>query len=317
LYVDRRIATAFAPVGRWVWRNAPVILIYHRVAEPARDVWGLAVGPDRFAEQIEALTRTRRVLPLGELAAAAATGKRYDRPLAAVTFDDGCFDAFTTARPVLQRFDCPATVFVVTGMVDAKKEFWWDEVAFIFIETARLPATLDMTFGQETVHWTFSDGDGPRIGACHYLRRFLLGQPPSEIEACLERLRAWAGVERPARASHRAMSSGEVAELDDGLISVGAHTVSHPSLPALSPAEQRTEIVESARACEALTGRRPTYFAYPFGRYDAASWAATREAGFAGACATIPGAVKAADPFRLPRIAPGLMDGEALARALS
>jgi peptidoglycan/xylan/chitin deacetylase (PgdA/CDA1 family) len=301
-----------------LWREAPVILIYHRVADSAGDVWGLTVGPDRFAEQIEVLTRTRRVLPLGELAAAAAEGKRYDRPLAAVTFDDGYCDSFSAARPILQRFDCPATMFVATGMVDAKKEFWWDEVAFIFLETPGLPATLDMTFGQETVHWRFADGNAPRTGACHYLRRFLLGQPPSEIEACLARLRDWAGVERPARATHRAMTSDEVAELDDGLITVGAHTVSHPSLPVLSPAEQRAEILASAKACEILAGRPPAYFAYPFGRYDAASWAAAREAGFAGACATIPGAVlRMADRFRLPRVAPGLMDGEALARALS
>lgn len=319
MFVAREIGSALGPVERWLAPKAPVILIYHRVDDPAKDVWGVTVSPERFAEQIEALTATRRVLPLGELAAAAAEGRAYDRPLAAVTFDDGYHDAFTTARPILHRLDCPATVFVVSGMVDAKREFWWDEVAFIFLETPSLPAELRMTFGHESVAWRFPEGvRSARTGPCHYLRRCFLGLPTARIEAHLAALRDWAGVERPARPTHRAMTSAEVAGLDDGLIGVGAHTVSHPALPVLSPEDQRIEVSASRQACEAMIGRPVAHFAYPFGRYDRASWAACRAAGFAGACATIPGPVRrSADPFLLPRIAPGQADGESLARALS
>ena len=40
-------------------RSRPLILMYHRVARLAHDPWDLAVTPDRFAEQIEVLTRER------------------------------------------------------------------------------------------------------------------------------------------------------------------------------------------------------------------------------------------------------------------
>ncbi|MBV9994799.1 MAG: polysaccharide deacetylase family protein [Caulobacteraceae bacterium] len=320
MFVGREIASALGPIERALAPHAPVILIYHRVvADSAEDIWGIAVGRDRFAEQIEALTRVRRVLPLGELAAAAAQGRRYDRPLAAVTFDDGYHDVFTAARPILERFDCPATVFVVTGLVDAPREFWWDELEFIFLETPRLPAELRTTFGRETVEWRFPEGvQSARTGPCHYLRRYFLGQPSEKVEAHLAALRDWAGLSRPARAKHRAMGSGELAQLNDGLIAVGAHTVTHPALPVLPPERQAQEIAASRKACEALTGRPVPHFAYPFGRYDRASRSACREAGFAQACATIPGPVRRwSDPFLLPRIAPGQADGEALARRLS
>jgi len=319
LYIGREIASAFGPAERRLWRKAPVILIYHRVDDPQADFWGITVGPDRFAEQIEALTTVRRVLPLGELAAAAASGRRYDRPLAAVTFDDGYHDVFDAARPILERFDCPATVFMVTDMVDAAREFWWDEVASIFLGTPQLPAELELDLGERTAQLRFADGDpAPRIGACHGLRHFFLSLPSDDIESRLATLRAWAGVDRAARPSHRAMTSAEVAALGGGPIEVGAHTASHPVLTALDPASQRREIEASRAACEALTGRPAPYFAYPFGRYDRSAWRAVREAGFAGACATIPGPVlRTADPFLLPRFAPEQMDGEQLARALS
>jgi peptidoglycan/xylan/chitin deacetylase (PgdA/CDA1 family) len=306
-------------VERRLWPRAAVILLYHRVADPTGDIWGLTVSPDRFAEQIEALKTTRRVLPLGELAAAAASRRAYDRPLAAVTFDDGYHDAFTAARPILHRLDCPATVFVVSGMVDAAREFWWDELAHIFLDTADLPPTLRLTFGAETREWRFSpDHPGARVGACHGLRRHFRDLSPDRIEACLERLRDWAGVAPAARPDHRVMKADEVARLSDGLITVGAHTVSHPSMPLLSAEAQRIEVAESRKACEALTGGPVEHFAYPFGDYNADSVAAARAAGFATACATIPGPVlRSSDPFRLPRINPGLADGEALIRALS
>src|SRR5260370_34836696 len=47
--------------NRWIRSTAPIILMYHRVADISIDPWGLAVHPRRFEEQIDSLTRTRRV----------------------------------------------------------------------------------------------------------------------------------------------------------------------------------------------------------------------------------------------------------------
>jgi peptidoglycan/xylan/chitin deacetylase (PgdA/CDA1 family) len=316
--IERGIANALGVIERRLWPRAPVILIYHRVADPARDVWGITVGPDRFAEQIEALKSVRQVVPLSQLVAAVLDGKQSDRPLAAVTFDDGYHDVFTAARPILHRLDCPATVFLVSGMVGAPREFWWDELAFIFLADHALPAELELRFGRLR-RWSLPPGDrGARGMACHQIRRIFRDAPPAGIEASLAELRAWAGVGRPARAQNRAMTALEVRALKDDLLGVGAHTVRHPSLPFLSATDQRAEIAESRAACEALLGAPVTHFAYPFGAYDGRAARLAREAGFASACTTVPSVARGgADRFRLPRIAPGRMDGEALARVLS
>jgi len=317
--IERGIANTLAVVQRRLWPHAPAILIYHRVADPARDVWGITVGPDRFAEQIEALVSVRQVVPLGDLIAAAREGTKSDRPLAAVTFDDGYHDVFTVARPVLHRLGCPATVFVVSGMVGALREFWWDELAFIFLSDHELPAELEMRFGRRARRWSLPTGDfGARGTACHQIRRVFRDLSPVAIEGHLATLRAWARVERPARAENRAMTPEEVKTLRNDLLSVGAHTARHPSLPFLPAGDQRAEIIESRIACEALFGGPTPHFAYPFGAYDGRTARLAKEAGFASACTTVPGVViRDADPFRLPRIAPGQLDGEQLARVLS
>jgi peptidoglycan/xylan/chitin deacetylase (PgdA/CDA1 family) len=46
---------------------------------------------------------------------------------------------------------------------------------------------------------------------------------------------------------------------------IGSHTVSHPDLGALGPAEARTELVDSKKTLEDTLGRPVRFFAYPYG----------------------------------------------------
>lgn len=318
--IQRGLAGAKGWAARLVWPRAPVMLIYHRVADPERDQWGISVSPERFAEQIAALTRVRQVVPLDTLAAIARGEAKTPagKPLAAISFDDGYLDNLTNARPVLETHDAPATIFLVTSMVGADREYWWDELSQIFMETAALPAEMASPFKGEPRVLRFPPGDrGSRWGAGHFFRRHFRDMPLGEVEAHLEALRAWAGVTRHAREEKRVMTPDEVAAIDGALISIGAHTVNHPSLEDIGPAEQAREIAESQVACEAWVGRPVNHFAYPFGRFNGASVAAARAAGFASACTTQPGVIAPlTNPFRLPRISPGQMSGEALAKAL-
>ena len=55
-----------------------------------------------------------------------------------ITFDDGYRDNFEAAWPALLQRSLPATLFVATGQIGAKRAFWWDLVADAF---ARSPLT--------------------------------------------------------------------------------------------------------------------------------------------------------------------------------
>ena len=83
-----------------------------------------------------------------------------------------------------------------------------------------------------------------------------------------------------ARAVSRCPRTELAKLLSENLIEVGAHTVSHPSMPRSSAADLEREVVASRHDCEALTGRAASGFAYPFGDHDTASTAAVRAAGF-------------------------------------
>lgn len=60
----------------------------------------------------------------------------------------------------------------------------------------------------------------------------------------------------------------EVEALARGGIRIENHTTSHPDLRATSDADITTELDHADAIIEERLGRRPKYFAYPFGYYD-------------------------------------------------
>jgi len=317
--MGRRLAALLGRAERALWNRSPVILMYHRVAPCRDDLWGIAVEPDRFEEQIAALKRVRDVVPLDQLLDRSDRGRRSPRPLAAVTFDDGYHDAYDAALPILERHDCPATVYVATGLVGSDRGFWWDELArTLMASPAPGPRPLRLVIRGRPLAWVMPDDRKGRRRVCRQVRRRLRDLEPAEIDRHLDAICAWAGEKRRLHPDDRLMTAEELARLSNTPLAVGAHTVRHPSLPALDCQAQLAEITRSRQACEDWTGRPVEHFAYPFGHYDHSSVQLTRASGFRSAVATTPGVVRPwTDPLRLPRVDPGRMDGEALTRLLS
>src|ERR1700748_2157209 len=84
----------------------PVILMYHRIAEPAFDPWGLAVSPARVEEQLEMLKRRRAPMARDDLADRCRR-RRLPADAVAVTFDDGYVDNLKFAKPRLEAAGVP------------------------------------------------------------------------------------------------------------------------------------------------------------------------------------------------------------------
>src|SRR5687768_1775617 len=141
----RRLRPLARKLRRWTGRNRPAILLYHRVARIAHDPWALAVPPDLFAEQMEALSRTRRVVPLTRLAEELERGRARANWIA-ITFDDGYADLLHEAVPAMQSFDCPATMFVTTGALGGDG-FWWDRLSEAVFRPERVATALALGAG--------------------------------------------------------------------------------------------------------------------------------------------------------------------------
>lgn len=341
----QQLRTRLRQAARWTRRRfqaAALILLYHRIAAVQPDPWSLCVTPQHFAEHLHLLRRQGTVMRLDHLLQRLREGQLPPRAIA-LTFDDGYADNLSQARPLLEQNDIPATVFVVSGALGQAQEFWWDELARILLEPGTLPGALALRVGDTAAHWDlgqstiYTEKDAhrdrqwvawrdehptPRHELYRALWERLLPLPEGERQLILAELRAWAGVKAQSRPTHRALRPGEVADLArDGLVDIGAHTVTHPRLAALSLAEQQAEIQGSQAALEDVVGKPVQSFSYPFGRqsdYAAETVRLVREQGFGYACSNFADWVtRTTDPFQLPRVNVPDCDGETLARYLA
>jgi peptidoglycan/xylan/chitin deacetylase (PgdA/CDA1 family) len=298
----------------------------------------MAVTPRHFTEQLEILRKHVRPMSLPQLSQALLEGKLPDRSVV-VTFDDGYADNLYNAKPALERYEIPATVFVTTGYVGRNREFWWDQLERLLLQPSTLPETLFLHIDGNKYHWElgkavhysedysrnrrwriWKDASDRRHSLYYSLWELLHPLRDGEREKILDELLTWAAVEPAPRPAHRPLSLGEVSTLAQGeLIEVGSHTVTHPALSILPKGSQRHEILTSkVRLEEILGGRSVTSFSYPHGSLSADTVDVVREAAFACACSSFADVVSgSSDPFQLPRVQVQDWNGKQFAKLLS
>jgi peptidoglycan/xylan/chitin deacetylase (PgdA/CDA1 family) len=328
---SRRFSNLSVPWG--------IILAYHRVGEVGSDPWSLCVTPEHFAEHLEVMREFGCALGLPRLAKALRERKPLRRAIV-VTFDDGYADNLYNAKPLLERYDIPATIFITTGCIGQEGEFWWDELDKLLLQPGTLPQTFHLSRDGDSCQWELGDAADysedehrrylkwttylvekndptPRHRLYRSLYRLLRPLPEFERRKLLDELHTWAAADPKARPTHRVLSPDELLLLGEGrLMEVGAHTATHPALSALPIAMQRDEIYRSRVRLEEILGFPVTSFAYPYGSaYSKETLTLVREAGFTCACSTLLDAVwRRTDPFQLPRVIVEDCDGETLAR---
>jgi peptidoglycan/xylan/chitin deacetylase (PgdA/CDA1 family) len=307
--------------SRWLQARilgGAVILGYHRVALTDQDTYDNCVSPENFTEQMAAVRKYTQPISLSALVQHLRDGT-LPKKTVAVTFDDGYADNLSNAKPVLEKYEIPATVFVCTGYIGS--EFWWDELERLAAGSTSSLHTLRLQSGKSTFQWdppASQQGQGARQNFLNALFHFLL---PLEHETrciAMQTIRSWAGLPPEGTAAARAMTPAELLQLSqDGLVELGAHTRTHPMLPCLPLEKQKEEIFASKADLETLLGRPVTGFAYPNGQVSADARRMAQEAGFAYACTSPHNVVRPGnDPYQLTRFWQKNVDGEAFLRSL-
>jgi peptidoglycan/xylan/chitin deacetylase (PgdA/CDA1 family) len=185
--------------------------------------------------------------------------------------------------------DTPAAFrkYIVTPKVFARQMRWLADADYTPIDLSTLIAhrTAGVALPSRPVVITFDDGfrDAVRYaGAIVREHRFravmfavagLVGRPS-------EWLLRERGLERPLA------DWAELRDLADAGFEIGAHSLTHPHLPAIAADDARREIEESRRVIEDALGREVVHFAYPFGAVDRAVRAMVADAGYRTACTT-------------------------------
>jgi len=264
----------------------PLVIGYHRVVDDyaalARiEMPGMLVSRAMFERHLDWIGRRFEYVPLDEIGEHAASGRPFERPVAAVTFDDGYRDVYEHAFPVLERKGIPATVFVVTDLVG--KPFWQVHDKLYQLCAKAFSVWHDP---HRELSALFTELGLPADS----IRQQALANPYMVVSWMLPAL-AMADVVRVMDGLEAAVGNGfqplprtigwrELAEMQRAGITVGSHTRHHVSLPMETPAHVADELEGSKRILEQRLGRPAVHFAYPGGQFTPAVVEAVARAGY-------------------------------------
>lgn len=253
-------------LARRYWgSNCLTVLAYHRVTtlKPNFDTFvpNISATPEDFAQQMAFVKRWFNVVSMEEVANWLQTEDALPPYPALITFDDGYRDNYTNAFPILKRLGLPATIFLATQHIGAKRPFFWDLVAYCFHHTQQTQANLPH-LGLR-VWRTVAERDETMLAWLDQLKQLRDGGKWTAVNQLPDLL----AVTVPSNAFENLyLNWDEVREMQQMQIHMGAHTHTHPILTRLEPAQAEREIQRSKEEIETKTERRVLGFAYPNGQ---------------------------------------------------
>ncbi len=244
-------------VFQWLNRNKPQILMYHRIIN-LPNVHGLS--PELFEKQLEFLAKNFRVVPIETLLDELSTG-RLKPNTTALTFDDGHFDFYTNAWPLLKKYKLPATLYIATGFIDGSHWLWPDLIKYILLHSQVPSIKLEplglLATTPEHLERTW-----------HTIGDYALTLNVDARDALIQQLAQLAGVSIPHLPEwpFSSVTWPQLQEMCAEGLDVGSHTISHPLLTKLDSATLTHELSDSAATIKTQLGRQPKGICYPNGR---------------------------------------------------
>ena len=278
------------PLGTAFTHGVAPILMFHRFADAGAGNPGHA--PDVLRAHLAFLRRHRfDLVPLGDLLRRLETGEPPLLRAVAFTVDDGYADFATVGCGIFAEFDCPVTVFAVTGFLDGRCWLWWDQVELV-LETTRRPSAL-VPLPDASLHYRLDDPPA-RGRACADLVERLKRVDDATRRAAIAALARDLDVELPAAppARYAPMTWDDARRCCARGATFGPHTVTHPVLSRVADRESECEIRDSWSRVRAELPGGPPVFCYPNGDRDSFTpreQRLVRAAGMAAAVTTVDG----------------------------
>ncbi len=291
--------------SRWR-RERLLILCYHGVSLGDEHEWDnqLYMSPEQFENRLEFLRANNyRVLSLTE-----GIQRLYARDLPpksmVITIDDGAYDCYRRAYPILKRFGWPFTVYLTTFYCDFNRPIFrlicsymlWRKQGSVLagrslpgfdgdmdLRTAEGRRDVVVKLDRYTKEHDSSAQEKDDVAA------LLAGRIGVDYQAILEQ-----------RILHL-MKPAEVREMAENGVDIQLHTHRHRT-PTDKILFDR-EIADNDQRIQEITGVKPVHFCYPSGVYHPEFLPWLKELGVESATTCVPGlADRQADVLLLPRL---------------
>ena len=266
-----RSSGIFTLVANSRWRQGRLlILCYHGISLEDEHRWRprLYIEPQKLEQRLECLKKGKfSILPLGEALQRLRAGNLPPRSVA-LTFDDGTYDFFRQAYPLLKTYGFPATVYQTTYYTALERPVFNLICSYVLwkrrgemiadVEGLGLPGPLDLRT------------DASRAEIVRGLlaianRENRTGVQRDETAEQLARVLKIDYANLKAKRILQLMNERELREISRSGVDIQLHTHRHRT-----PEDEvlfRREIQDNRSTIQKSIATKPVHFCYPSGQY--------------------------------------------------
>lgn len=251
--------------------------LFHRVSDEEDRLWP-PMPVTLFESLVAYISRQYQVISLEDY----VLNKEYEKSgkgFATILFDDGYKDNIEYAIPVLQKYQCPASFYVVTDCIDKNIPTWTYIVDYLLQNTHAKSLTLDMDFVPAIFQKNVFAERSQRVEMGSRLKPWMKTLSNDQRRRILAHLQqSFSDVAVPG---DKMMNWDELRQIQNAGYVIGSHSVSHPLLASIRDEEELFfELKESSGKIEKELKRHPSAISYPIGSYDERVIACSKKAGY-------------------------------------
>jgi len=250
--------------------------LFHRVSDESDSMWP-PMTPLLFSNVISFLRKKYQVVALEEFLDEPNSFKGIKKGIATISFDDGYKDNIEYAAPILKKYNCPSSFYIVTDCIDRNVPTWTNLIDHAFQQSKKSKLVLAFDFVPEKFKFVSLNPDPTNI--VKTIKPWMKGLSNVERVKITESiLQQCDDVTQP---DNKMMNWEDIAQLaNDGFI-IGSHSYSHPMLASLkNESEIIDELKISADRIKEKIGIAPKAISYPIGSFDERVTRLSKEQGY-------------------------------------
>ena len=253
-------------ISRSLYSGIGSILMFHRVCPNDKRMRiqgnsGMEITPQYLESLIQYLLKLNyEIISLDSVFERLEKGHEGSKFIA-FTFDDGYYDNFLHAFPILKKYNIPFTIYVATNYPDGLVTPWWYPLEELILKNDRLEFQED---GQ--LQSFFCKRLSDKEVAFHNIRTLLMGGPYADLLSRVKNFFDSYNVDLYEATKGYMLNWDQIKELNrEEIVTFGAHTVNHLALNRLSEKNAANEILNSKQRLESELQNKVDHFSYPFG----------------------------------------------------
>ena len=239
----------------------PRIFVYHRFCS-ASDKSPHKMNGKTFEWQLRQIIKSYKIITLGKYLQLRINGEKIPKNFVIITIDDGYYDFYETAYPILKKLKLQATLFPAVNFVNKKIWLWPDRISYVLKQSDN--KEVNFIFEGKQFSCDLSNPDST-FSAWKEFSDYSIKIDDDKKWLLITQLEKHLDIIPPdiPPPEYSAVTWEQLAEMNKNGIEIGSHTMNHPILSKIQKKKFYEEINLSKAYLEDKLNCEIMSFSYP------------------------------------------------------